>query len=66
MRALKQLFKKSFRTINKSFRLTSIQGLPYMKTTALGLKVVYSFINFMILLSVTYVRHSSDVNAKDW
>ena len=66
MRALKQLFKKSSRTINKSFWLTSIQGLPYMKTTALGLKVVYSFINFIILLSVTYVRHSSDVNAKDW
>ena len=66
MRALKQLFKKSSRTINKSFWLTLIQGLPYMKTAALGLKVVYSFINFIILLSVTYVRHSSDVNAEDW
>ena len=46
--------------LNKSFRfwLTSIQGLPYMKITALGLKLVYSFINFIIPVPVTYVRHS--------
>ena len=37
-----------------------------MKTTALGLKLVCSFINFIIRLSVTYVKHSPDVTAKDW
>ena len=29
-----------------------------MKTMALGLNLVYSFINFMIRLPATYVRHS--------
>ena len=37
--------------------LTSIQGLPYMKTMILGLKLIYSFINFIITLPMTYVRH---------
>ena len=50
--------KKSFHTKNKRFWLTSIQGLPYMKTATPGLQLVYSFINFIIPLSVTYVRHS--------
>ena len=54
----KQVFKKRFRTVNKSFWLTSMQGLPYMKTMALGLKLVYSFINFIIPLPVTSVQHS--------
>ena len=59
MRVLKtaMLFKKSFRTIKKRFWLTWILGLPYMKATALALKLVYSFINFIIPLPVTYVRH---------
>ena len=47
-----------FRTLNKRFWLISIQELPYMKTMALGLKLVYSFINFIIPLPVTYVRYS--------
>ena len=42
----------------------SIQRLPYMKKTALGLKLVYSFINFLIPLPVSYVRHF-DATAKD-
>ena len=62
----KQLSKKSTRTINKRFWPTSIQGLPYMETTTLILKLVYIFINFIIPLPVNYVRHSSDVTAKDW
>ena len=45
--------------------VTSIQGLHYMKSTALGLKLVYSFINFIIPLPVTYVR-CFWCNAKDW
>ena len=58
MRALKTAISKKFDTINKCFWLTSIQGLPYMKTKALGFNLVYSFINFIILLPVTYARHS--------
>ena len=50
LKCLKQLFLKRFRTINKQFWLTSIQELPYMKTTTLRLKLVYSFINFIIPL----------------
>ena len=57
MRALKTANKKKFLYHNKPFWLTSIQGLPYMKTTTLGLKLVYSFINFIIPLPLTYVRH---------
>ena len=43
--------------------VTTIQGLHYnyRKSIALGLKLVYSFISFiilLILLPVTYVRHS--------
>ena len=49
--------KISFRTINKSFWLTSNLNL-YMKTTALRWKLVYSLINFIIPLPVTYVKHS--------
>ena len=50
--------------------VTTIQGLHYnyRKSIALGLKLVYSFISFiilLILLPVTYVRHSW-CNAKDW
>ena len=52
------IFKKCSCTIDKRFWLTSIQGLPYMKITALGLKLVNSFINFIIPLPVAYLRHS--------
>ena len=50
--------KSIFRTLNKRFWLTSIQGQPYMKAMVLGLKLVYSFTNFIIPLPVTYVRYS--------
>ena len=68
--ALIKVYLKKYENLKKSylnfffipwinfFRLTSIQGLLYMKTTTLGLKFVYSFINFIIVLPVTYVRHS--------
>ena len=58
MTALKNLFKEIFGTINKRFWLTLIQVLPYMRTVNLGLKLVYSFINFIIPLPMTYLRHS--------
>ena len=50
--------KISFRTINKRFWLALVQGLSYMKTTALGLNLVYSFVNFLNRLPLTFVRHS--------
>ena len=56
--------KVSFRTITKRFWLTSVQGWLYMKTTTLKLKLIYFFINFIIPLPLTHVRH--DVTAKDW
>ena len=38
-----------------------------MKTTALRLKVVYSFINFIIpLAATTYVRHSWESETKEF
>ena len=56
--------KKDF--YHDRFWQTSIQGLPYMKAIALGLKLFYSFINFIIPLPVTYVRYfRADVTAKD-
>ena len=60
MRVLKTAtFKQSFCTIkNKCFEPLSIQGLPYIKTNILGLKLVYSFIKFIIPLPATYIRHS--------
>ena len=64
----KQLFKKCFRTINKRFWLTSMQGLPYTKTASLGLKLVNSFINFIIPLPVAYIRHVTYIyiTTEDW
>ena len=62
---LKNSYFKSFCTINKRFWLTSIQGLPYMKTTLLRLKLVYSF-NFVIPLPVTYKTFLVWYYAKDW
>ena len=56
MKALKTAILKKFSYL-KRFWLTAIQGLPYIKTTALGLKLVYSFINFIIPLPVSYERH---------
>ena len=37
MRVLKTAILKNYRTVNKRFWQTSIQGLPYIKTTALDL-----------------------------
>ena len=48
MRALKtamRALKTGLCIINKGSSLISIQELPYMKTTTLGLKLVYSFVN---------------------
>ena len=50
--------KKNVGIINKRFRLTSIRVLPYMKKTAMEFKLVYGFINFIIPLPVTFVKHS--------
>ena len=36
-----------------------------LQTTALGLKLVYSFINLIILLPATYVRDIPEVTPKD-
>ena len=57
MRALKTATQKRFSYQNKRFWLTSIQGLPYMKTKAQGLKLIYCFINFIFPLPVSYARH---------
>ena len=65
IQSLKNSYLKKFSYYKKRFYLTSIQCLPYMKTTALGLKLVQSFIIFIIPLPKTYVRHSPDVTAKD-
>ena len=50
--------KNSYLKLNKCFWFTSIQRLPYLKATVLGLKLVYSFINFIIPWTVAYIKHS--------
>ena len=59
MGALRAAIQKSFRTmIKKCFRQPQAKGSPIQRETALGLKLVYSFINFEIPLPSTYIRHS--------
>ena len=42
----------------KRFSQPQSKGSPIQRQMALGLKLVYSFINFMIPLPATYIRHS--------
>ena len=42
----------------KRFSQPQSKGSPIQRQTALGLKLVYSFINFVIPLPATYIRHS--------
>ena len=42
----------------KRFSQPQSKGSPIQRQTALGLKLVYSFINFVISLPATYIRHS--------
>ena len=42
----------------KRFSQPQFKGSPIQRQTALGLKLVYSFINFVIPLRATYIRHS--------
>ena len=59
MRALRAAIQKSFRIMNKKcFSQPQSKGSPIQRETALGLKLVYSFINFEIPLPATYIRHS--------
>ena len=41
----------------KRFSQTQSKGSPIQRQMVLGLKLVYSFINFAIPLPATYVRH---------
>ena len=42
----------------KRFSQPQSKGSPIQRQTALGLKLVYSFINFVTSLPATYIRHS--------
>ena len=42
----------------KHFSQPQSKGSPIQRQTALGLKLIYSFINFVISLPATYIRHS--------
>ena len=42
----------------KRFSQPQSKGPPIQRQTALGLKLVYSFINLIIPLPATYIRHS--------
>ena len=42
----------------KHFNQTQSKGSPIQRQTSLGLKLVYSSINFVITLPATYIRHS--------
>ena len=42
----------------KHFSQPQSKGSPIQRQTALGLKLIYSFINFVIPLPATYIRHS--------
>ena len=42
----------------KRFSQPQSKGSPIQRQTALGLKLVYSFINFVIPFPETYIRHS--------
>ena len=41
----------------KRFSQPQCKGSPIQRPTALGLKLVYSFINFVIPLPATYIRY---------
>ena len=57
MRALRKLFKKvSVPRIRNVFSRPQSKVFLIGRQTALGLKLVYSFINFVIPLPATYVR----------
>ena len=40
------------------FNQPQSKGSPKQRQTALGLKLVYNFINFLIPLPAIYIRHS--------
>ena len=42
----------------KRFSQPQSKGSPIQRQTALGLTLIYSFINFVIPLPATYIRHS--------
>ena len=42
----------------KRFSQPPSKGSPIQRQTVLGLKLIYSFINFVIPLSATYIRYS--------
>ena len=57
--SLKNSYLKGFGTMSKKrFSQPQSKGSPMQRQTARGLKLVYSFINFVIPLPATYIRHS--------